>query len=378
MDDIFRRIDEKTRLFVKRITSIKRSSIILLVAILASAVALLASVRIPNALLEIGSISILVVAFGMLSFSLYKRNDPDYGLSILENILSVVFPEFSEKLLFSLEYNWQEEIADKLQDTIIFVCIGFTIVSSVFAVSIWRAFHIQNSQMPPTSIVAPTPPPALSGTQSISPSNTVSISHTNSISTPTTAPILNGTQSVTPTSNIIVSPTNFTSFTNTHIAPSFAFTTNLQFDWDIEAAVPITLLISPNALVLKEYQILIDTITPRVAIAEAVFRGHPSFIDDEFVLLVNHGQQVDISSWSIVDDSNHRFVFPDVRLNTGSALFLHTGHGESSQYHQYWAMDNEIWSREPKITLFDSENAVIDIWPGVSLMSNSMFEETTD
>lgn len=378
MDDFFRHLDEKIRLFVKKILTIQRSSILLVVTSVVGVAAVLAAAKIPNALLDFGSITFFVIAFGMLSVSLYKRNDSANGLSILENILRVIFPESSEELLLSLGDAWKEEMVNKLQNAIIIICVSLTVVSFVLLVAIRGAFHFNNSQMAPISIATPTSLSTFNSSQSTLPTNTSPLSPTNSTLIPDTGPILSGTNTGTPANNTIVSPTNPSNLTYINIVQSFAFTTNLQFEWDIEAAVPITLLMSPDAIVLKEYQTLIDTVAPRIAIAEVVFRGSPNFVDDEFLLLVNHGLQVDISSWSIVDDSGNRFLFPSVILNSGSALFLHTGYGESSQYHHYWAMDDEIWSQESKITLFDKENAVIDIWTIPSPITNSVFDGITD
>lgn len=263
-------------------------------------------------------------------------------------------------------------MSGNLQTVILYLCIGGLLISLVIFIVTNRPSSIQNTSRPIVPIVASTPSPIMSGTKLVTiPSPVVNgpqsiriflpiISGAQLITSP--LPTVSGAQPVTTTNLTFASPLNSLTAPSIAINSSDPFTTNLKFDWDIDSSIPITLVTSPHIMVLQEYQDLINVVTPRVVIAEVIFQKSPTFIDREYVVLVNHGDDLDISRWTIVDGSHHRYVFPDIHLNSSSAIFLYTGHGDVSPNKFFWGNDSNIWQEEPEIILYDSNNAVIDKW----------------
>lgn len=372
MNDFYKKINEIVNLVIKQIEAISSWSVIFSVLCAVGLAVLFAFIWIPQALLDIGSVAFFTITFVLLSYTLYKRTDSVYAMRFLDAVLDIFFSESANKFNSNLEPARKEKFADNLQTFLLYLCIGGSLISLAILIITNRPLSIQNTYRPIIPIAASTPSPIVSGTQLITIPSPV-INGTQSITTflpivsgarliTPSLPVVSGAQPATTTNLIFASPLNLLSSPAIAINSSLPFTTNLKFNWDIDSSIPITLVTSPHMMILQEYQDLIDVVTPRVVIADVVFQKSPTFVDREYVVLVNHGDDLDISRWAIVDGSHHKYIFPAIHLDASSAIFLYTGHGENSRNHFYWSNDSSIWQEEPEITLYDTNNAVIDKW----------------
>jgi hypothetical protein len=80
------------------------------------------------------------------------------------------------------------------------------------------------------------------------------------------------------------------------------------------------------------------------------------------VVLVNYGDRIDISGWSLSDTQGHIYRFENFYLDQASAVRLYTGVGTDGG-DLYWGQNKPIWTtEEPHVILFNNFGAVIDRW----------------
>jgi competence protein ComEC len=69
-------------------------------------------------------------------------------------------------------------------------------------------------------------------------------------------------------------------------------------------------------------------------------------LNDEYVVLRNTGSQtLDLSGWSVADEADHRYTFPEeTTLAPGETLTLRTGIGRDGGGDYYWNSERPIWN----------------------------------
>ncbi|WP_348530496.1 lamin tail domain-containing protein [Methanothrix sp.] len=89
-------------------------------------------------------------------------------------------------------------------------------------------------------------------------------------------------------------------------------------------------------------------------------------LNDEWVEIENIGRiDVDLTGWSISDEQEHTYVFPDgFMLRSGARVKVHTGAGNDTQEDLYWGRSVPVWNNDgDKATLRDGSGSIIDSKP---------------
>ena len=69
-------------------------------------------------------------------------------------------------------------------------------------------------------------------------------------------------------------------------------------------------------------------------------------LNDEYITYENTGDgPLDLSGWTVTDDSNTTYTFPDgFTLDPGARVTLYTGSGTDTDTELYWGRANEVWN----------------------------------
>jgi micrococcal nuclease len=84
-------------------------------------------------------------------------------------------------------------------------------------------------------------------------------------------------------------------------------------------------------------------------------------LNDEFIVIKNQGNTpVDFTGWTILDESNHRYLFPSFTLPPKAKVTLRTGFGKNTQREIFWGSRRPIWNNNgDTIFLRDAEGSLI-------------------
>lgn len=67
--------------------------------------------------------------------------------------------------------------------------------------------------------------------------------------------------------------------------------------------------------------------------------------NDEYIVFRNTGESpLDLSGWTVSDEADHTFTFPDVVVQPGATITLYTGSGETTNTEAYWGSGSAIWN----------------------------------
>ena len=68
--------------------------------------------------------------------------------------------------------------------------------------------------------------------------------------------------------------------------------------------------------------------------------------NDEYIVFENTGDSaIDLNSWSVSDEANHTYYFPDgFVVDAGQQVTLYTGSGEDTETELYWGSNSAIWN----------------------------------
>ncbi len=82
-------------------------------------------------------------------------------------------------------------------------------------------------------------------------------------------------------------------------------------------------------------------------------------LNDEFVVFGNRGETaLDLSGWTVTDDADHTYRFPDgTTLDPGERLTLRTGGGTDSATTLYWGQRRPVWNN-------DGDTVTVTDWRG--------------
>ncbi len=86
-------------------------------------------------------------------------------------------------------------------------------------------------------------------------------------------------------------------------------------------------------------------------------------LDAESATIRNTGEEpLNLSGWQLKDADKNVFVFPNLTLNTGGAVRVHTGHGTDNVIDLYWNSANPIWESGEQAQLLDRNGKVQDTY----------------
>jgi len=97
-------------------------------------------------------------------------------------------------------------------------------------------------------------------------------------------------------------------------------------------------------------------IPPKFEIIDVIGRGAPA---TETVILVNQGPGISIGGWTLRDAQGNAFVFPELYLNSGTEVRIHTGVGENGPLHLYWNRDTAVWEEEGDSVILADDRGVV-------------------
>ncbi len=88
-------------------------------------------------------------------------------------------------------------------------------------------------------------------------------------------------------------------------------------------------------------------------------------LNDEWVDVANNGtMDENIAGWTLEDQQNHTYTFPDFDLKAGAKVRIHSGIGNDSESDLYWEKSTSIWNNNGDLaTLRDVSGVVISSYP---------------
>jgi endonuclease YncB( thermonuclease family) len=86
-----------------------------------------------------------------------------------------------------------------------------------------------------------------------------------------------------------------------------------------------------------------------------------SALTNEFIVIQNQGSNaVNLTGWSVVDEGNMRYLFPNFSLAPGAKVTLRTGVGKNSAADLYWGNRRPVWNDEgDSIFIKDSDGRLV-------------------
>jgi len=89
---------------------------------------------------------------------------------------------------------------------------------------------------------------------------------------------------------------------------------------------------------------------PKVSIREV---RSPGVLSDEVLVVADDGGPVDLTNWTLRDESGHLYTFPAIKLLQGGTVNLHTAAGTDTVTDLYWAQAGAVWSSGKSALLSD-------------------------
>lgn len=82
-------------------------------------------------------------------------------------------------------------------------------------------------------------------------------------------------------------------------------------------------------------------------------------LNAEWVIVRNAGgEPINLSSWQLQDSNRHVFTFPNLTLNTGGAVQVHTISGTNTVIDLYWSLSDPVWQSGEEAQLLDPSGNV--------------------
>lgn len=86
-------------------------------------------------------------------------------------------------------------------------------------------------------------------------------------------------------------------------------------------------------------------------------------LDAESATIRNTGEEpLNLSGWQLKDSDKNVFVFPNLTLNSGGAVRVHTGPGTDNVIDLYWNSSLPIWESGEETQLLDRNGKVQDTY----------------
>jgi hypothetical protein len=82
-------------------------------------------------------------------------------------------------------------------------------------------------------------------------------------------------------------------------------------------------------------------------------------VNAEWVIVRNAGgEPINLSSWKLQDGNRNVFTFPNLTLNTGGAVQIHTISGTNTVIDLYWGLNDPVWESGEEAQLLDPSGNV--------------------
>jgi len=82
-------------------------------------------------------------------------------------------------------------------------------------------------------------------------------------------------------------------------------------------------------------------------------------VNAEWVIVRNAGNEpINLSSWQLQDEDRNLFTFPNLTLNTGGAVQIHTISGTNTVIDLYWGLGDPVWNSGEEAQLLDPSGNV--------------------
>lgn len=109
----------------------------------------------------------------------------------------------------------------------------------------------------------------------------------------------------------------------------------------------------PGALAEEKRLEALATPTPTPALRLVVERFHFNAagrdgenLNDEYVTLINLGEDLQVSGWTAADAAGNSFTFPAYGWRTGARITLHSGRGDDGDGRFFWGSGSPIWNND--------------------------------
>ena len=82
-------------------------------------------------------------------------------------------------------------------------------------------------------------------------------------------------------------------------------------------------------------------------------------VNAEWVIVRNAGgESLSLAGWQLKDTDRNVFVFPNLTLNTGGAVQIHTVAGTNTVIDLYWGLNDPVWESGEEAQLLDPSGNV--------------------
>jgi len=72
-----------------------------------------------------------------------------------------------------------------------------------------------------------------------------------------------------------------------------------------------------------------------------------------------------LTGWTLEDEGNHTYTFPEFSLNAGSSVKVHTGEGTDTTRDLYWGRSTSVWNNGGDVaTLRDASGNIVSSYSG--------------
>lgn len=118
--------------------------------------------------------------------------------------------------------------------------------------------------------------------------------------------------------------------------------------------------VQPAALVGDQAGAPAATLNPDIKIpVEIVSIVGAGTLNAESAIIRNAGgDSLNLSGWQLKDSDKNIFVFPNLTLNTGGAVQVHTASGTNTVIDLYWGESDPVWQSGEEAQLFDPSGKV--------------------
>ncbi len=89
-------------------------------------------------------------------------------------------------------------------------------------------------------------------------------------------------------------------------------------------------------------------------------------LNEEWVEISNLGtSDVSMTGWTLEDEENNTYSFPDVSLAAGASVKVHSGAGTDTAEDLFWNSSSPVWNNDgDTATLKDAAGNVVSRYPG--------------
>jgi len=68
--------------------------------------------------------------------------------------------------------------------------------------------------------------------------------------------------------------------------------------------------------------------------------------NDEYIIITNNGNSVNMSGWQMKDEATHIYTFKGIGLNTGQSITIYSGKGNDTTELKYWNQATTVWNND--------------------------------